>query len=189
MTDYQRTTTRETQTADPRVDPYGAPAPAVTTVRTTDSAYTTAGPGGATLAARIVTFAFGILQVLLILRIILLLLVANPGNDVVQLIFNVTQPFVEPFVGMFSLNRVAADQGSVPRHRRPRRAHRLDARRGDHPGRDPDLRPAPGDGLTDRSGTHPESDPRTRTSREARPRSWPGTWRWASCGSGPGPAS
>ena len=72
-----------------------------------------AGPGGATLAARIVTFAFGILQVLLILRIVLLLLVANPGNDVVQLIFNVTQPFVEPFLGMFSLNRVTADQGSV----------------------------------------------------------------------------
>ncbi len=109
MTDYQTTTTRETQTVDPSV----APAPAVTSVRTTDTAYSPAGPGGATLAARIVTFAFGILQVLLILRIVLLLLVANPGNDVVQLIFNVTQPFVEPFLGMFSLNRVTADQGSV----------------------------------------------------------------------------
>jgi uncharacterized protein YggT (Ycf19 family) len=110
MTDYQRTTTRETQVTDPG---YAAPAPAVTSVRTTDTAYAPAGPGGATLAARIVTFAFGILQVLLILRIVLLLLVANPGNDVVQLIFNVTQPFVEPFLGMFSLNRVTADQGSV----------------------------------------------------------------------------
>jgi uncharacterized protein YggT (Ycf19 family) len=65
------------------------------------------------LAARIVTFAFGILQVLLILRIILLLLVANPGNDIVSFVFNITQPFVEPFINMFSLNRVAADQGSV----------------------------------------------------------------------------
>ena len=53
------------------------------------------------------------LQALLILRIILLLLVANPGNDIVSFIFNITQPFVEPFVGMFSLNRVDADQGSV----------------------------------------------------------------------------
>ena len=59
------------------------------------------------------TFVFGILQVLLILRIVLLLLVANPGNDVVHSIFSVTQPFVEPFLGMFSLNRVTADQGSV----------------------------------------------------------------------------
>ena len=56
---------------------------------------------------------FGILQVALILRIILLLLVANPGNDVVALILNITDPFVEPFRGMFSLDRVTADQGSV----------------------------------------------------------------------------
>ena len=109
MTDYQRTTTTETQAADPTV----APAPAATSVRTTESAYVPAGPGGATVASRIVTFAFGILQALLILRIILLLLVANPGNDIVDFVFGITQPFVEPFVGMFSLDRVEADQGSV----------------------------------------------------------------------------
>ncbi len=113
MTDYQRTTTRETTTGEPRVDAYGAPAPATSTVRTTDSAYVAPGPGGATLAARVVSFLFGVLQVLLILRIILLLLVANAGNDVVRFVFNVTQPFVEPFLGMFSLNRVTADQGST----------------------------------------------------------------------------
>ena len=112
MTDYQRTT-RETQTTEPVVDASGAPAPAVTSVRTTDSTYVAPGPGGATLAARIVTFVFGILQALLILRIVLLLLVANPGNDVVKFVLNVTQPFVEPFLGMFSLNRVTADQGSI----------------------------------------------------------------------------
>jgi hypothetical protein len=113
MTDYERTTTRETRVVDARVDPYGAPAPAVDSVRTTESAYVPAGPSGSTVAARIVTFAFGILQALLILRIILLLLVANPGNDIVDFVFGVTQPFVEPFLGMFSLNRVEADQGSV----------------------------------------------------------------------------
>ena len=108
MTEYQRTTTRETNTADA----YGAPAPPGSTVRTTDT-YVAPGPGGATIAARVVTFLFGILQVLLILRIILLLLVANPGNDVVSFVFKVTQPFVETFVNMFSLNHVTADQGSV----------------------------------------------------------------------------
>ena len=113
MTDYQRTTTRETQTVDPRVDAYGAPVPPVSTVRTTDTAYVAPAPGGATLAARIVTFAFGILQALLILRIILLLLVANPGNGVVDFIFSVTQPFVEPFIGMFSLNRVTAGHSTL----------------------------------------------------------------------------
>jgi uncharacterized protein YggT (Ycf19 family) len=60
-----------------------------------------------------VTFLFGALQVALILRIILLLLVANTGNDVVQLILNITDPFVEPFRGMFRLDRVTADQGST----------------------------------------------------------------------------
>jgi uncharacterized protein YggT (Ycf19 family) len=62
---------------------------------------------------RVVVFAFGVLQALLILRIILLLLVANPGNDIVSFILGVTDPFVEPFIGMFDLNRVTADQGSV----------------------------------------------------------------------------
>jgi len=113
MTDYQQTTTRETRTVDPRVDPYGAPAAASNSVRTTESAYAPAGPGGTTVASRVVTFAFGVLQALLILRIILLLLVANPGNDIVSFVFNITQPFVEPFINMFSLNRVTADQGSV----------------------------------------------------------------------------
>ena len=120
MTEYQRTTTRETEVGGTPTQPYQAPAPvapapapASTSVRTTESTYVPPGPGGATVASRIVTFAFGILQALLILRIILLLLVANPGNDVAGFIFGITQPFVEPFIGMFSLNRVEADQGSV----------------------------------------------------------------------------
>ena len=119
MTEYQRTTTRQTEVGATPTQAYEAPVrtdlrqPAVNSVRTTESSYTPAGPGGATVASRIVTFAFGILQVLLILRIILLLLVANPGNDIVGFVFGITQPFVEPFIGMFSLNRVEADQGSV----------------------------------------------------------------------------
>ena len=118
MTDYERTTVRET-TQQVATDPYVAPVPAApataaaTSVRTTETAHVTPGPGGATMATRVVTFLFGILQVMLILRIILLLLVANRGNDIVQFVLNVTQPFVDPFIGMFSLNRVTADQGSV----------------------------------------------------------------------------
>jgi len=119
MTDYDRTTTRETVTEAPvATDPYvapapAAPAPAATSVRTTETAHVAPRPSGTEYASRIVTFLFGILQVMLILRIILLLLVANRGNDVVQFVLNVTQPFVDPFIGMFSLNRVTADQGSV----------------------------------------------------------------------------
>jgi uncharacterized protein YggT (Ycf19 family) len=107
MTDYERTTTRQTSSTDPY-----ATEPGTTAVRTTERARS-AGPGGAAVAARFVKFLFGVLQVALILRIILLLLVANPGNDVVQLILTVTDPFVEPFRGMFQLDRVTADQGST----------------------------------------------------------------------------
>jgi len=133
MTDYERTTVRETTTGDPPLvhdpadptapvatpaDPAVAPAPAAampaqaSTVRTSERAYRPAGPSGASTAARIVTFAFGILQAALVLRIILLLLIANPGNDVVALILGVTDPFVEPFRGMFAIDRVTDDSGS-----------------------------------------------------------------------------
>ena len=107
MTDYERTTVQQTASNDPSVAE-----PRANTVRTTERART-AGPGGAAVVSRFVKFLFGVLQVALILRVILLLLVANPGNDVVQLILNVTDPFVEPFRGMFQLDRVTADQGSM----------------------------------------------------------------------------
>ncbi len=114
MTDYERTTTRESTTVDPAappayVDPAAPPAQA-SSVRTTERAYVAPGPSGLTTAARVITFLFGILQAALILRIILLLLVANTGNDVVALILNITDPFVEPFRGMFSIDRVTAGE-------------------------------------------------------------------------------
>ena len=112
MTDYERTTTRQTVATDPMVST-APPVAAQTSVRTTERTAVPAGPSGTTMAARVVTFLFGVLQVALILRIILLLLVANPNNDVVKLILDVTNPFVEPFRGMFSLDKVTADQGSV----------------------------------------------------------------------------
>jgi uncharacterized protein YggT (Ycf19 family) len=106
MTDLERTTVQQATSTDP-VAPRGA------AVGTTERSYTPPRPGGATVAARFVTFLFGVLQVALILRIILLLLVANTGNDVVQLILNITAPFVEPFRGMFQLDRVTTGQGST----------------------------------------------------------------------------
>lgn len=120
MTDYERTTVRETTVSEPDpvvpvdpADPY-VPAPtASSTIRTTDAAYVPARPEPVVTAARVVTFLFGILQALLILRIVLLLLVANPGNDVVAMILNVTDPFVEPFRGMFALDRVGSGAGSI----------------------------------------------------------------------------
>jgi uncharacterized protein YggT (Ycf19 family) len=111
MTDYERTTMHQT-TTDPAAPTAAVPEPRSTAVRTTERAYVPPGPGAAAVLSRFVKFLFGVLQVALILRVILLLLVANTGNDVVQLILNITDPFVEPFRGMFQIDRVTADQGS-----------------------------------------------------------------------------
>lgn len=112
MTDHERTTVRET-VADP------APAPVVTRdayerdrVDTREASYRS-GPTTGEVIRRVVMLLFGILQGLLLLRIVLLLLAANVGNDVVALILGVTDPFVEPFRGMFSLNRVTADRSTL----------------------------------------------------------------------------
>jgi hypothetical protein len=113
MTDQERTTVRET-TAEPvpTRDPV-APAPyAGERVRTTETSIRK-GPTGGEVIRRFVMLLFGILQALLIIRIILLLLIANRGNDVVALILGITNPFVEPFIGMFKLSRVTADSGAM----------------------------------------------------------------------------
>ena len=62
---------------------------------------------------RLVWLLFGVLQAMLVLRIILLLLNANEGNDVVAFIVGVTDPFVQPFRGMFQLSEVNSSSGSV----------------------------------------------------------------------------
>jgi uncharacterized protein YggT (Ycf19 family) len=82
-------------------------------VATTGPTVVEHGPSGGELLRRVVTLAFGILQSLLILRIILLLLIANTANQIVAFILTVTDPFVEPFRGMFQLDRVADQTGVV----------------------------------------------------------------------------
>jgi uncharacterized protein YggT (Ycf19 family) len=70
------------------------------------------GPSALELARRIVGLGFGILQGLIVLRLILLLLVANRDNDIVRAILGITDPFVNPFRDMFAIDRLAAS-GSV----------------------------------------------------------------------------
>ena len=98
-------------------DPY-ADRDRVTVERTTDPApvvhervVTTTSP--IDTIRRIVWLLFGILQALIVLRIILLLLNANEANDIVAFIVNVTDPFVEPFRSMFRLDQVSGASGSV----------------------------------------------------------------------------
>jgi hypothetical protein len=69
-------------------------------------------PSGGEVAGRIVVLLFGIIQVLIILRIVLLLLNAREGNDLVAFILNTSQIFVAPFNGMLNIDNLQSG-GSV----------------------------------------------------------------------------
>ena len=73
---------------------------------------TTYTPSGATLAARVVTVVFGIIQALILVRIVLLGLGAQRSNDIVTTVLNASQVFVAPFEGMFRTDALSAG-GSV----------------------------------------------------------------------------
>lgn len=82
-----------------------------------DPAYDAVAPAPATsptnMAKRIVSLLFGVIAVLIGLRIVLLLIVANQTNAIVDLIYNVTEPLVAPFRGILSLDTVTPGGGSV----------------------------------------------------------------------------
>jgi uncharacterized protein YggT (Ycf19 family) len=98
MTDYEHETVRETTT-----EPHHA---------YTSERHVPHGPTGGEVLRRFVALLFGVLQGALILRIVLLLLAANQGNEVVAFIMNVTDPFIDPFRDMFRIDEVGSD-GSV----------------------------------------------------------------------------
>lgn len=60
----------------------------------------TRSPSAAEYARRIILLVFGLVQVVILLRILLLLLDARTGNDIVSSILNVSQVFVGPFEGI-----------------------------------------------------------------------------------------
>jgi len=69
-------------------------------------------PSGGELASRIVILLFGIVQVFIILRIVLLLLNAREGNDLVSFILNTSQIFVAPFNGILNVDNLKSG-GSI----------------------------------------------------------------------------
>ena len=73
---------------------------------------TDVSPSGGEMLRRVVTLIFGIIQAFIVLRIVLLLLNAREGNDIVSFILNVSQIFVAPFIGIFNSDALAAG-GSV----------------------------------------------------------------------------
>jgi len=91
-------------------------------VRTTDdptypadtvvSRRVTRTPSAGEILGRIVIVVFGVIQALIILRIVLLLLNAREGNDLVSWILNTSQIFVAPFEGILNTDALKAG-GSV----------------------------------------------------------------------------
>jgi hypothetical protein len=68
--------------------------------RTASRRVTTAGPGGAEMGRRIALLVFGLIQIVIGARIVLLLLDAREANGLVSAILNISQVFVAPFEGM-----------------------------------------------------------------------------------------
>ncbi len=69
-------------------------------------------PSGGELARRIIVLVFGIIQLLIVLRIVLLLLDARQANDVVRFVLDASQVFVAPFIGIFNVDNLRSG-GSV----------------------------------------------------------------------------
>ncbi|HEY8167846.1 MAG TPA: YggT family protein [Candidatus Limnocylindrales bacterium] len=69
-------------------------------------------PSGAEVARRVVVLLFGIVQVLLLLRIVLLLVGANGDHQLVAGIYDLSAIFVAPFEGVLGIDR-ARSEGSV----------------------------------------------------------------------------
>ena len=89
--------------------PAGTPAPvAQETVRTDSQRITRAGPGGSEMGRRIVVLLFGLIQVVIGARFVLLLLDAREANSLVSGILNLSQLFVAPFEGILRTDALHA---------------------------------------------------------------------------------
>jgi hypothetical protein len=98
MTDYSRdvNVTESSSATAPAVPG----APATSTYATTTSQRTTLHLSGAEMSRRVITLVFGIVELFIGLRILLLLLDAREANGLVTFILNISQIFVAPFEGV-----------------------------------------------------------------------------------------
>ncbi len=59
---------------------------------------------------QVVWYILGVIEVLLAFRIVFKLLGANPSSDFVSFVYGLSEPFAQPFAGIFG---ITATQGSV----------------------------------------------------------------------------
>jgi hypothetical protein len=77
------------------------------TVRT-DYQRTTTSPGSSEMIRRVIVFVFGLIQLVIGLRIVLLLLDARTGNALVSGILDASKVFVGPFEGILNTNALTS---------------------------------------------------------------------------------
>lgn len=78
------------------------------TVRTDIRQVSATGPGGSEMTRRIVVLLFGLVQLVIGLRFVLLLIDAREANGLVSGILNLSQVFVAPFEGILRTNGLAS---------------------------------------------------------------------------------
>jgi hypothetical protein len=76
------------------------------TVQTDSSRITRSGPGGSELTRRIIVLVFGLIQIVILARIVLLLLDAREANGIVSGILNISGLFVAPFDGILKTDAI-----------------------------------------------------------------------------------
>jgi YGGT family len=82
------------------------------TVQTERRSITSMGPNGSELARRVVVLLFGLVQIVIGARIVLLALDAREANALVSAVLNISQVFVAPFEGILRTDSLHA-AGSV----------------------------------------------------------------------------
>ena len=87
-------------------------ATARTAVRTETQRATTSRPENAELTRRVIVLVFGLIQVVIALRFVLLLLDAREANGLVSAILNISQLFIAPFDGILRTDNLHAS-GSI----------------------------------------------------------------------------
>jgi hypothetical protein len=78
------------------------------TVQTDSERTTRSGPGVAETSRRIVVLLFGLIQIVIGARIVLLLLDAREANALVSAVLSISQVFVAPFEGILRTDSLSA---------------------------------------------------------------------------------
>ena len=106
---YQTTEREVVQTADP-VAPAGTQRTGVRTVEYRSNPVVT--------IERAIIFIFGVIEALIVMRIVLLLVAARESNAIVAFVYDVSEIFVAPFRGILRIDEVqsgatALDVGAI----------------------------------------------------------------------------